>query len=198
MPGQPTDSPETVAGDPEATSWRATVIAYIALVCLTLVFFHEATFSGKSINNFDSAAIYVPLHVENARLRAGGEIPLWNSHALLGLPTHAENELSGVYPPSLVFNLIGDTSAAYTSYLLIHYLLALAGMMYLASVVGARLFGQVVAAITFAFGGTLVGVIYIAALMTTVAWLPWILGLQLRALETRRYVVPVPVSFRIG
>jgi len=189
MPGQPTDSPETVAGDLEATatSWRSTVIAYIVLVCLTLVFFHEATFSGKSVNNFDSAAIYVPLHVENARLRAEGEIPLWNSHALLGLPTHAENELSGVYPPSLVFNLVGDTSKAYTSYLLFHYLLALAGMMYLASVVGARLLGQTVAALTFVLGGTFVGITYIAALMTTVAWLPWILGLQLRALETRRY-----------
>jgi hypothetical protein len=108
MTGQPTESPGTVNGDLEVkgTTWRSTVIAYIALVCFTLVFFHEATFSGKSINNFDSAAIYVPLHVENARLRAEGEIPLWNSHALLGLPTHAENELSGVYPPSLVTEVL--------------------------------------------------------------------------------------------
>lgn len=166
---------------------RATLAAWLFLALVTCVFFREPIFEGKVFYVGDHAAIYVPMHSNNARLRAQGEIPLWNRHGVLGYPSQAENELSGVYPPSLIFNLVTNPGTAYTLFVLFHYFVGLAATMYLTRVVGAGIVGQTIAALVFVFGGSFTSFAYTFTLLGAFAWAPLILGLQLRSFESKRY-----------
>ncbi len=164
----------------------STAIAILFLVLVTVIFFREPLLGRKNFFIFDHATYYVPVHVANAQQRADGEIPLWNRYGFLGYPIQAENQLSGVYLPALIFNLVDDPGRAYTFYILFHILLAAIGTMYLTRVVGAGVYGQIVAALIFTFGGSFVGHLA-STMLTTVAWAPIILGLQLRSFQTRSF-----------
>ncbi len=170
---------------------RQTLPAFAFVLLITFIHF-RAPLLGKGVfYRVDLAGTYLPMFVENSRLRAGGEIPLWNSHGFLGYPTQAETEVSGVYPPGLIFDFVHDSGFALTLYIIFHFLLAAAGMMYLMRVVGVGILGQTCAAILYVFGGTFLDYVVTLTILTTLTWTPLILSLQLQSFQrgSFRYAV---------
>ena len=96
-----------------------------ASCCSLFFFFSEPILDNRSFYVWDLSEAYLPVQVDNARLRAAGEIPLWNRHVTLGYPINAETECSGIYPPALLFNVFDSPGRAFTAFILFHYLLAL-------------------------------------------------------------------------
>ena len=171
----------------ENSSKRQTIIAIAFLLIVTLAHFREPLMGKGVFYLCDLGGTYLPMHVENARLRAAGEIPLWNKHGLLGYPTQAETETSGVYPPTLIFNLVEDCGIAYTLFIIFHFLVAAIGMMYLLRLLGVTVLGQTCAALVFVFGGTFIDYVVTLTFLTTIAWTPVVLGLQLQSFQLRSF-----------
>lgn len=166
---------------------KHTLAAFAFVMLVTLVHFREPLLGKGVFWRVDIAGTYLPLFVENSRIRATGEIPLWNSHGFLGYPTQAETEVSGVYPPGIIFDLVDDSGFALTLYIIFHFLVAAAGMMYLMRAIGVSVLGQTCAAIVFVFGGTFLDYVVTLTILTTLAWTPLILGLQFQSFQHRSF-----------
>ena len=156
------------------------------LLLTTAVLYRAPLWERAEFESWDQARVYVPLQVSNARQRAEGEIPLWFQHGFLGYPMQGETECSGVYPPTLIFNLVEDPGTAWSLFLLTHQLIAIGGMLLLLKTLGAGPAGQTLAAMVFVLGGTFVGELPQATLVTTLAWLPLIAGLMLSSCRQQR------------
>ncbi len=166
---------------------RGHLLAGACLVLVaTAVLYRAPLFSGAEFESWDQARVYVPVQVANARQRSDGEIPLWFRHGFLGYPLQGETECSGVYPPALVFHLTDDPGTAWSLFLLFHQLVAIGGMLALLRMLGAGAGGATLAALVFVLGGTVVGEIPHATLITTLAWTPLVTALLLGAFRRRR------------
>jgi len=180
-----------MAAEPSATgkrsNWRARALAWALVLLATAVLYRQPLFEGAEFEAWDQARVYVPLQVANARSRSAGVLPLWFRNGFLGYPLQAEGECGGAYPPALVFNLISDPGTAWNVFLLMHLLLAIDGMMRLLRVLGAGIAGQAAAALVFVFGGSFVGELPQATLITTLAWTPCVLWLLLVSCRDRSW-----------
>ena len=157
----------------------------IVFVALILGFFYQPLIRGRAFYVYDLSMAYLPVQVENARLRAAGEFPLWNQYLFMGYPINAEAESGGLYPPALVFNLPISAERAYALYIAFHYGLAFVAVSMLGRRMGLSAAARTLAGIVFAFGGTFVSQTVNLPLVTTIAWTPLILALQIRALQNR-------------
>lgn len=166
---------------------RPFALASVVLTLMLLAFFWQPLLLGRAFYVFDLSMAYLPVQLENARLRAQGEFPLWNRHMYCGYPINAESEAGGLYPPALFFNLPVSPERAYAFYVAFHYALIFASTAFLARLIGLGMIGGCAAAMIMAFGGTYVAQTVNLPLATTFAWTPLILALQLRALQQRSY-----------
>ena len=166
-------------------SRRAWLGGGLLVLVLTAVVYRPAVTGQGEFEAWDQARVYVPLQVSNARQRTDGEIPLWYRHGFLGYPLQGENECSGVYPPAIVFHLVDDPGTAWSLFLLLHHLLAAGATMLLLRELGSGPAGATLAAVVLVFGGSFVGEIPQATLVTTLAWTPLVLALWLRACRVR-------------
>jgi len=158
---------------------------WLLLLLTTAVVYRPAVTGDGAFEAWDQARVYVPLQVSNARQRSDGEIPLWFRHGFLGYPLQGENECSGVYPPAAVFHLVEDPGSAWALFLLLHHLLAAGGTMLLLKGLGTGPGGATLGAVVVVFGGSFVGEIPQATLVTTFAWTPLVSALCLHACRTR-------------
>ncbi|UCG31611.1 MAG: hypothetical protein JSU68_08075, partial [Phycisphaerales bacterium] len=133
-----------------AAAWRrglrGSILGIVVLAAILLAFFWQPLLLGRAFYVYDLSMAYLPVQVENARLRAEGEFPLWNRYLFCGYPINAESESGGLYPPALIFNLPLSPERAYALYITFHYVLAFAAVMYLGSVMGLGPVGRTVAA----------------------------------------------------
>lgn len=173
---------------PIGHSRYASVVAH-AFVALYLTFFFWRALTGQGVFFwYDHAAIYLPLHIENSELRKSGQWPLWNRHCLMGYPSQAEHELNGLYPVTFIFDVMSDPVQAYSLYVVLHYAIAAYSMMFLMRRLRTGPAAQTAAALAYAFGGSMVGMNVGLTLMITLSWAPLVLGLLLRAYESRRWI----------
>ena len=172
------------AQHPSDISPRAWLRGWLLVLVLTALVYRPVVTGDGTFEAWDQARVYVPLQISNAQQRSEGEIPLWYRHGFLGYPLQGENECSGVYPPAIIFHLVNSPGTAWSLFLLFHHLLAVAGTMLLVRELGGGVLGATLAAVVFVFGGTFVGVIPGATLLTTVAWTPLVLALWLKANRT--------------
>ena len=168
------------------------------LVVMLLAFFWQALLLGRSFYVYDLSMAYLPVQLENARLRAQGQFPLWNRYLFCGYPINAESESGGLYPPALVFNLPLSPERAYTVYIAFHYVLAFGSMLLLGKYMGLGAVARAAAAMVLTFGGTFVAQTVNLPLVTTFAWVPLILALQLRALQRGTYGPAVLAGVCLG
>ena len=165
---------------------------------MLLAFFWQPLLLGRAFYVYDLSMAYLPVQLENARLRAQGQFPLWNRYLFCGYPINAESESGGLYPPALVFNLPLSPERAYTGYIVFHYALAFGSVLLLAKYAGLGAVGGTVAATILTFSGTFVAQTVNLPLVTTFAWVPLILALQLRALQRGRYGPAVLAGVCLG
>ena len=135
--------------------------------------------SGQTVCGFrDSAYLYYPLFKWIDSVWASGEIPLWNPYCNYGLPVVGDGSSSVFYPGKLIFLCrFLSFPSRYGIYLSIHILIAAAGAYRFARVMKANQAGATLAAISYAFSGSVLFQVTNVIYLVSAAWLPFALML---------------------
>ncbi len=130
--------------------------------------------TGQQVAGFrDSAYLYYPLFKFIDMEWASGVIPLWNLYDGAGQPLMADGSSSVFYPGKLIFLCrFFSFPTRYGLYLSIHVLLAAATSYYLAKILGCNRLGRTTAAISYAFGGSVLFQVNNVIYLVGAAWLP--------------------------
>jgi hypothetical protein len=134
--------------------------------------------SGQTVCGFrDSAYLYYPLFKWIDSVWASGEIPLWNPYCNYGLPVVGDGSSSVFYPGKLIFLCrFLSYPSRYGIYLSAHVLIAAAGAYRFARVMKANQAGATLAAISYAFGGSVLFQVTNVIYLVSAAWLPFALA----------------------
>lgn len=120
----------------------------------------------------DAAHYYHPLLQYIRDQWRSGQLPLWNPYQDLGVPLAAGGTAAAFYPPALVIVLAPSFERGYQLYVVGHVVLAMLSAWRLARYWGASPTGAAVAAVSYAFSGSVLfqyaNVIYLVG----AAWLP--------------------------
>ncbi len=152
--------------------WHRFWPALIIVVLWLWVFWPLIT--GQQVAGFrDSAYLYYPLFKFIDMEWASGVIPLWNLYDGAGQPLMADGSSSVFYPGKLIFLCrFFSFPTRYGLYLSIHVLLAAATSYYLAKILGCNRLGRTTAAISYAFGGSVLFQVNNVIYLVGAAWLP--------------------------
>ncbi len=134
--------------------------------------------SGHTVCGFrDSGYLYYPLFKWIDAQWAAGDIPLWNQYDQFGVPVVADGSSSVFYPGKLVFFLrFLSYEARYGIYLAVHVLIAAASCFWFARRLGCGQGGATLAAVSYAFGGSVLFQVCNVIYLVGAAWLPAALG----------------------
>ncbi len=134
---------------------------------------------------YDSAQSYFPRrHLSRAAL-LGGEAPLWNPHAALGIPLLADYQTAPFYPPNLIL-LPLDAMTAMGAFAFLHVALAGFFMYLFLRDAGVGRVGAAFGALAFQWNGYFVTYEGHPTHIATGIWLPLLLFLVRRALLAPR------------
>lgn len=124
----------------------------------------------------DSSYLYYPMFQWVDWQMQRGDFPLWMPYDNTGFPLLADGTSSLLYPGKAIFWFRGCTFAArYGGYLAVHVLLAAGGSYFLGTAIGAGRCGATLAAISYAFGGSVLFQVCNVVYLVSAAWLPWAL-----------------------
>ncbi len=168
----------------------------LALFGLTLLFFHQLTFSDHILGRGDTYAYFYPYwHARNAALLAG-ELPLWTPHLFMGAPLLANSQLGTFYPLNWPLAPLSPPDGVRIS-ILLHVYLALAGAYLLARGVLPPVRGwrdelpALGAAVVFGLGGYVSAHVEQINQLQGLAWLPWLFLLYHQALRQPARYTPL-------
>lgn len=133
--------------------------------------------TGSAIAGYrDSTYLYYPLFQWIDWQMQQGEFPLWMPYENSGFPLLADGTSSLLYPGKGIFWLrFLSFPARYGWYLALHVLLAAGGSFWMAKTLGANRWGATLAAIAYAFGGSVLFQVCNVIYLISAAWLPWAL-----------------------
>lgn len=110
------------------------------------------------------------------RAWASGEAPFWNPYALGGTPLLANSQSGALYPPHIVVGVLGiPTQLGIALLAWFHLALAGLGIAALGRRLGGSSFGGVLAGLGVIGSGFFVGWTALPSVISTCAWIPWIL-----------------------
>jgi len=106
-----------------------------------------------------------------------GEVPAWNPYQLAGTPLLANSQSGGFYPPHILLGVL-HVPAGLAMTLLAWFHLAVAGIgtALLSRRFGASRVGATVAGLLFALSPFMLAWTALPSVITTVAWIPWVLA----------------------
>jgi hypothetical protein len=156
----------------------------LALMTLTLLFFHKLAFSDLILARGDTFAYFYPYWaVRNAAL-IQGQLPLWTPNLFMGVPLLANSQLGTFYPPNWL--LVGFTPPdGIRISILIHIFWAQLGMYRLAKRVLSSEPGALVTAVLFGLGGYTCAHVEQINQLQGIAWMPWLFLFYTRAMESQ-------------
>lgn len=133
--------------------------------------------SGDMIAGYrDSSYLYYPMFQWVDWQTQRGEFPLWMPYDNTGFPLLADGTSSLLYPGKAIFWLRSFSfPARYGAYLALHVLIAAGGSYFLSKTTGAGRSGATLAAISYAFGGSVLFQVCNCVYLVSAAWLPWAL-----------------------
>lgn len=106
-----------------------------------------------------------------------GQIPAWNPYSLCGTPLLANSQSGGFYPPHILLGLFHvPLIPALTLLAWFHLAVAGLGMRRLCLRLGAEERGAVVGGVLFATSTFLVAWTALPSVVSTCAWIPWVLS----------------------
>ncbi|MEE2827132.1 MAG: hypothetical protein VYE64_10945, partial [Planctomycetota bacterium] len=152
--------------------WRT---AWPALIIISLwLFVFWPLLTGQYVAGFrDSVYLYYPLFKFIDLEWAAGGIPLYNLYDGSGQPLLADGSSSIFYPGKLLFFCrFLPFPARYGCYLSLHVLLAATTAYFLARLLRCNRLGGTVAAISYAFGGSVLFQVNNVIYLVGAAWLP--------------------------
>ena len=154
------------------------------MLLLVLVAFADILSTKRALFNRDTAWVYAP---ERAVLRdvVRDGFPFWNPRFASGQPLAANPAYEVFYPPHwLIF--LPNFLFACAAEVVVHFLLAAAGMFLLLRSLRLRIEAAVFGAGTFAFGGMLLSVTNLLPFLFAMTWWPWLGFFANRFFEGRR------------
>lgn len=116
---------------------------------------------------------FTPWHSYARQVLAAGHLPLWNSALGMGAPLLANYQSALLYPPNWAL-LILNVAWGQTLLVLLHLVLAAAGMALLTRQVGLGRVAQSVSGLSYALSGYLITRAGFLSINAASAWLPWI------------------------
>lgn len=153
---------------------RYRTAASVLLIIVLCVLFFASMIGGHTVAGYrDSASLYYPMFRWIDGQMAAGHLPLWMPFDNSGFPLLADGTSSLLYPGKLIFQLrILPFASRYGIYLAGHVLLAAASTLLLARRLGASHAGAALAAISYAFGGSLLFQVHNVIYLVSGSWLP--------------------------
>lgn len=179
-------------------------------------------FAGKSIGPWDQIRPMVGEAVENPAypwdvLQADGALqfypwrdlvftswqsgtpPYYNPYQLGGVPLLANSQSAGFYPPHILVGLLHlPTGLGLTLLALFHLAWAGLGVDRLARKFGANPIGAVTGGICFTLSPFMLGWTGLPSVITTVAWIPWVLWSVSDLLDPEEGAKLGPATARLG
>ena len=134
--------------------------AAVLLGLLTVLFFHELVFSGKTFVSPDTTAPVGFVRMGEQSLYRDHVYPLWNPYVFLGMPSFASGAYNPlIYPPDWPLALVNQVvPLPDMTWMLLYYFLGGLFLFLLARELGARPEGALLAAAAFVFAPNLVAV----------------------------------------
>jgi hypothetical protein len=159
---------------------------FIVLILVALVgWFFAGVLAGGMFAVRDAAHYYYPLMQHVAHEWSAGRAPLWNPYQDLGVPLAGSGTAAAFYPGQLVFALPVSFDVAYRVYVLGHFAMALGAAWLLARHWGASADAATVAAISYAFSGSVLFQYTNVVYLVGAAWLPLALLAADRAIQAQ-------------
>ncbi len=166
-------------------SWLTRAILAAAILGPFVWCFGSVLWSDRGFAFRDAAHFYYPLFAWVNRQWAAGSIPLWNPQENCGLPVLADGTSSVFYPGKLVFALPWGYAWNFKLYTMLHVLLAAAAAFRLARRWSASRYAAGLAAVAYAFGGSVLFQYCNVVYLVGAAWLPLALAAAERMLVAR-------------
>lgn len=156
-----------------------------------LWFFAPVLFQDRALGFRDAANYYYPLFEWECREWRAGRVPLWNPLDNAGTPVLADATSSVLYPGKLIFALPTSFRLRYHLYVTGHVLLAAAGAYALARAWQSSVTGAGLAALAYAFGGSVVAQTCNVVFLVGAAWFPWAIlaAERMRRLRSDRWAM---------
>ncbi|MEZ0371942.1 MAG: YfhO family protein [Candidatus Sericytochromatia bacterium] len=148
----------------------AAFLGLVLLVCLLL--YSQVFFLGFGLYYRDIYHNYYPFVDFITRSLHQGDFPFWNPYLFTGMPQLAALEPPLFYPLAWMFFSGLTYSKALALNLILHHLIAAAGVYLLGRSFGWRWFTCTLCACLFSFSGIMVSMNNFHPLQNTVAWLP--------------------------
>jgi hypothetical protein len=150
--------------------WRAIFPALLALLAVT----HAPLFAGRSVVFRDTWLWVIPARALVRDALVAGRLPRWNPFVGLGFSVPAEPLYGLFYPPHLATTLaFADVAWGASLDAWLHLLLGALGCAALASRLGARSIGAVVAGAAWSLSGPIQSEWTCGVRLYGLAWLPW-------------------------
>lgn len=175
-----------------------TWLALAVLVLLPVLSFAGLLAPNKTLYRYDLTSIHYPLFVYKARLLASGQVAFWNPHLLFGFPQVAGQDVLGLHPLNLLLLLPLKPHVALTLFVVFQYVLAGFLSYWLARTLRISRTGSLIAALAFALGGYMMAQPTNLPILTGAVWLPLILLLFVKGVQTGRLLYAFLCGGAIG
>ncbi|MDI6781495.1 MAG: YfhO family protein [bacterium] len=145
---------------------------FLILLCLLVIaFFSHTLFTDTMFCFRDFYRLWYPvMFFTHQCLYQGLGLPLWNPYAFGGTPTVADMSL---YPPSIL-TYLPNFNLGLKWFVVSHYLAAACGMYLLSRELKTSCSGAFMAAISFVFGGYLLGILDMLNTLTSASLMPFV------------------------
>ncbi|MCL4402166.1 MAG: hypothetical protein M1436_05835 [Acidobacteria bacterium] len=174
--------PEKPAPDSTTDMWR--ILGPAILVLVTLACYWVPITSSQTSILWDAADYYQVVQDYLSQELHAGRIPFWTPYPWAGYPFLADPQVGAWYPLNWPFFLIGVTPRVLVAEHWLHALLACFGAYFLAlRLVGERR-AAVLAGLCYGLSGFFVGHSSHTTMLQCAAWMPWLLLLFDRGMES--------------
>ncbi len=172
-------------------------LAPFLLVCLVILFFHDALIGGEQFYAGDTFRFFYPLKKMVADYVRAGQPPVWNPLVHSGMPLHAALQAATFYPVSVLFYLL-PFDFAFKWYVAIHVMIAALGMYFLLRRWSMDHLPAALAGVAYAFSGYVISMIDGLNIFSSIVWLPVVFMAFERAVERPRVFSIVLVAFAVA
>lgn len=170
-----------------APVWLNKNWSLLALLILTLIFFHKLAFTNLILARGDTFAYFYPYWAARNTAFVQGHLPLWTPDLFMGVPLLANSQLGTFYPLNWLVTPFSPLDGIRLS-ILFHIYWGLLGAYFLARRMLDYPIAALVAAAIFGLGGYVGAHVEQINQLQGITWMPWIFLAYSVSLEKSRFV----------
>ncbi|MBI5650661.1 MAG: YfhO family protein [Chloroflexi bacterium] len=151
------------------------LLAILLLVGFPLAFFAPAALRQAVFFFGDIFLFFYPTHLAYADALRQFRLPLWEPRMFAGFPLFAEGQIAALYPLHPILYGLFPIDVATNYDILIHLAWVAIGMYLFARALNLHRASALLAGLAFGMGGFFVARLQHMSVLSTAAWLPWLL-----------------------